>query len=275
MVRHLIAGFVTAVLAVAAARADPPGRFVSINLCTDELLLDLAGPGQIAGLSPLAAEAARRAGISLPAGARVLSGTAEEIMVIRPDAVLSSRFMRRQTREFIAARGIRLEEFDVIRTVADVRAQIVRAAALLGNEAKGAARTAELDAALERLRAARAGRPLRVLPLSRRGWSAGQATILGDLLAHAGLSHAGGEAGIGRFVSLEAALGSGADAILLSSDTPAAEDQGQALLAHPALARAFPRGRRILVPEALTVCGGPRLPEAIDMLAREIARLPG
>ena len=50
-------------------------------------------------------------------------------------------------------------------------------------------------------------------------------------------------------------------------------DQGEALLAHPALAALYPPDRRILLPERLTVCGGPSLPEAIDWLASEARRV--
>ena len=52
-----------------------------------------------------------------------------------------------------------------------------------------------------------------------------------------------------------------------------AEDQGRALLLHPALQTLYPPARRIVIPERLTVCGGPMLVEALDRLAAEIARV--
>ena len=44
----------------AADELRPAIRIISINMCTDQLLLDLATPAQIAGLSPFARDAARR-----------------------------------------------------------------------------------------------------------------------------------------------------------------------------------------------------------------------
>ena len=42
---------------------------------------------------------------------------------------------------------------------------------------------------------------------------------------------------------------------------------------HPALERFYPASKRIVIPEKLTVCGGPRLPEALERLASELERV--
>ena len=63
------------------------------------------------------------------------------------------------------------------------------------------------------------------------------------------------------------------DLILVTTPATVPGDQGEALLAHPALADLYPPDRRSLLPERLTVCGGPSLPEAIDGLASEARRV--
>ncbi len=269
-----------AVAAGLAAMASPVvaqslPRVASINMCTDQLLVDLARPEQIVGLSPFARDAVR-SWIAAKAGDfRILSGTAEEILILKPDLVVAGTFTRRATREFIRARRMRLEEFAVARTVADSKAQILRMARLVGAEDRGRQRAAELDAAMERLRRAAGGQPLRVLPLARRGWVAGQDSVVTDLLATAGLINAAGEAGrrSGGFMSLEEIVRLRPDAILVGREDDRAEDQGRALLLHPAIVDLFPPERRILMSEALTVCGGPMLVGAIDSLAAQIAAL--
>ncbi|MBB4201039.1 hypothetical protein GGD83_004869, partial [Rhodoblastus sphagnicola] len=55
--------------------------------------------------------------------------------------------------------------------------------------------------------------------------------------------------------------------------SPRAEDQGQAMLLHPALERDYPAARRIVIPEQLTICGGPMLPAALDRLSDAMARI--
>jgi iron complex transport system substrate-binding protein len=263
---------------VVPARADaprPPIRIVSINMCTDQLLLDLADRSQIIGLSPFVKDAARSWAAASAKGLPVLSGTAEEILILKPDRVLSGRFTRRATREFIRARGIPLDEFDAVRTLAETREQIMRVAALVGAPEKGLARIGELDAALERLKGAAAGRRLRVLPLSRRGWVSGSDSLMSELLGAAGLLNARGEDGPrgGGFMSLEAIIALKPDAVLVSRENLRAEDQGQAMLLHPAIQALFPPERRIVMPESLTVCGGPMLAEAMDRLASQIIKL--
>jgi iron complex transport system substrate-binding protein len=260
---------------VAVAQTAQPARVISLNMCTDQLLLDLAPPEQIAGLSPFAADTARsfmatRAG-SLP----ILSGSAEEVMVLQPDLVVSGTFTKRATREFIRARGVNLEEFAPVRTLAETKRQITRFGEITGATAKAAARNAEIDAALAELRTAASAQKLRVLPLARRAWVSGSNSLMSELLTQAGLVNAAGELGIrtGGRTTLEQIVMLKPDAILISRDDGEAEDQGRALLLHPAIQLLFPPERRIVIPERLTVCGGPMLADAMRALAGQISRL--
>lgn len=260
----------------AAAQAEPAApRILSLNMCTDQLLLDLAPDERIAGLSPYAADAARSHLAERARTLPILSGTAEEVMVLRPDLVVAGRFTKRATRDFIRARGLPLEEFDPVRSIAETKAQIARFGALAGAPEKAAARNAEIDAALAALKAAAAARPLRVLPLARRGWVSGANSLMSDLLAAAGLVNVAGELGIrsGGWATLEAIVLAKPDAVLMGRDDFAPEDQGQALLLHPAIRGLFPPERRLLMPERLTVCGGPMLADAMRVLAAQVARL--
>jgi iron complex transport system substrate-binding protein len=274
MVRRLIFAALAAILSFRTAMAADV-RIASINLCTDQLLLDLADPGQIVGLSPFARDAARSSAAAKAAGVPILSGTAEEIMFLAPSHVLAAPFMKRETRDLIRKIGVPIETFDIVRTVAEAREQIKRVARLVERPARGVARVEELDAALERLKAAGIRQRLRVLPYARRGWAAGRESLIAEMLAAAGLVHAGGEAfaATGSFVSLETVVYLRPDVLLITGSGEVAEDQGQALLLHPAVQALFPPERRIVIPERLANCGGPELVEAMDSLARQIGRL--
>jgi iron complex transport system substrate-binding protein len=52
--RHLAAMALMIGISTPQAHAAEPQRFASINLCTDQLLVTLADPDQILGLSPYA-----------------------------------------------------------------------------------------------------------------------------------------------------------------------------------------------------------------------------
>jgi len=252
-----------------------PLRIVSHNLCTDQLLLDLAQPGQIAGLSPYAAQAQRSYFADKARPFPILSGTAEDIVVLRPDLVVTGRFSKRETRAFLRARNVPMEEFDTALSIAETRRQITRFGEITGNTAKAADRLAELDAALAELRAAASATRLTILPLSRRAWVSGRESLVSDLLIQAGLTNAAAELGFrfGGFAHLETIVKLRPDAVLLTRDRIEPEDQGEALLLHPALRHLFPPERRLVIPESLTVCGGPMLAEAMRTLARQIRHL--
>jgi len=263
------------VLCAPAAAAGSNPRIASINVCTDQLLLALADPEQIVGLSPFSRDAARSWAAAEASRYRRLSGEAEDVLVLKPDLVVASAFTRRATRELLKDKGVRVVEFEVARSLQHAREQIRRMAELTGHPERGDAQVARLDAAVARARAAVSRQHHRVLPLSRRGWVSGTDSLVSSMLAEVGLSNAADSLGStgGGFASLETIVGMRPDFILVAEDSPVAEDQGQAFLLHPALERLYPPERRLVVPERLTVCGGPMLAEALERLTAEIARV--
>ncbi len=188
---------------------------------------------------------------------------------------------RRITQEMIRRQGLRIETFDIVGSLAEARAQLLRMGRLLGAEGRAEAMVSALDAARQRLRAAAATRPLRILPYSRRGWVEGSDGLIGEILREAGLMSAAGEAGLrsGGFLGVEALVALRPDALLLTDGGTLAEgggwaeDQGSALLLHPALARLYPEPRRLRLPGTRAICGGPGLIAAIDALAGQVAGL--
>jgi iron complex transport system substrate-binding protein len=259
----------------AFSQSPIPQRVISLNMCTDQLLLDLAPAGQIIGLSPFAKDSVRSWSAEKVQALPILSGSAEEILVLKPDLVVAGRFTRRATREFIRARGIPLEEFDPVRSINETKQQIIRFGEITGATEKAAQRVTEINNAVAQLRAVASAKRIIVLPLSRRGWVAGTQSLMSDILAQAGLSNAATELGfrVGGVVSLEAIVKVRPDAILITRNDGSAEDQGRAMLLHPALHELFPPERRIVIPEKLTVCGGPMLTEALRTLAEQIVGL--
>ena len=247
-------------------------------MCTDQLVLALADPDQILGLSAYARDPLLSFAAAEAANYPSLSGGAEEVLVLQPDLVLSGRYTRTVTRGFLKAKGIALAEFDVARSIADATGADPPGRRAARPEARAEAAIAAIDAAVARAKLTRAEaaphRRLSVLPLQRRGWVAGGRTLATDLLETLGLANAGAAfAATGGFVPLEKIVVQRPDALLLTREAVEAEDQGSALLAHPALETLYPPERRIYLPERLTVCGGPMLAEAIDRLAVELDRL--
>jgi len=259
---------------VSAHAAGLP-RVVSINLCTDQLLLPLADPAQILGLSRFshdawqswAADDARR----FPS----LSGGAEDVLVLKPDVVVASLFDKRSTRELLKAQGLRLAEFSVPRNLDEVKAQIREMGEIVRHQDRAEAEIARLDAAMMRARRAVEERRYSVLPLSRRGWVSGSDSLVSSLLTETGLFNVASDLGAGQggFASLEAIVNAKPDFLLVSEAGDRAEDDGRAFLLHPALERFYPPEKRIVIPQRLTVCGGVMLADALDLLVKELRRV--
>src|ERR1700682_2369798 len=144
-------------------------RIASMNVCTDQLLMPLADPEQILGLSrfsrdgwqSFAADDARRYPI--------LSGGAEDVLVLKPDIVVASLFDKRSTRELLKQKGIHLAEFSVPRNLDEVKVQIREMGEITGHADRATAEIARLDAAIARAHKTVADKHYSVLPLSRRG----------------------------------------------------------------------------------------------------------
>ncbi|HRK23800.1 MAG TPA: ABC transporter substrate-binding protein, partial [Beijerinckiaceae bacterium] len=142
--RRLLATLALTVIALLPAAARP--RVVSINMCTDQLLLALADPDQILGLSYLAREPSLSWYWREAVGFRSLSGTAEDVLPLRPDLVFSATILKAPTRTMLRATGLRVEEFASPRTIAEAITQIERAGALLDQPARAAAAIARIEA---------------------------------------------------------------------------------------------------------------------------------
>jgi len=270
----LMHALMAATLAVPASASAAAPRIVSMNICTDQLLLAIADPAQIMGLSRFSRDA--RQGLSDKArNFPLLSGGAEDILVLKPDVIAASAFDKRSTRELLKANGQNVVEFPIPRTLADVREQIRQMGDLTGHPERAAAEIARLDAAISAAKQAAAGKHFRMLPLSRRGWVPGRDSFVGAILAEAGLASAAGELGItfGGFVSMEEIIKLKPDFLVVSDAGERAEDDGRAFLLHPALERFYPRSKRIVIPERMTECGGVMLADALNALSAELKRV--
>ena len=264
-----------AMFASAPALAAGLPRVASMNVCTDQLLLSLADPAQIVGLSRYSRDAWQSFAAADARRYPILSGGAEDILVLKPDIVVASLFDKRSTRELLKAHGLQLAEFSVPRNIDEVKAQIRQMGEIVQHKDRAEAEIARLDAAMTRARLTVTDRHYSVLPLSRRGWVSGSDSLLSSLLSQTGLFNAAGSLGIaaGGYVSLEAIVKAKPDFLLVSEAGDRAEDDGRAFLLHPALERFYPPEKRIVIPDRLTVCGGVMLAEALDVLVAELKRV--
>jgi iron complex transport system substrate-binding protein len=263
-----------AALALCDAHADAPRRVVSFNVCADQLVVALADPAQIAGLSPYAADPALSVVAEEARKFRRLDWQAESTVPLAPDLVLVGSWDRAVTQRMLTRLGIRVERLDLVADVEAARAEIKRVATLLGHPERGEQLLTRLDAARARLAAVPRGPFSTALVIDHGRFSAGPESIAAALLKETGLRPPDGAPGsYGGFIPLERLLMLRPDVVFLKDPPAQAEDQGALYMTHPALRALYPPERRIALPERLSMCGGPALVAAFDYLADVMARL--
>jgi iron complex transport system substrate-binding protein len=257
-------------------RAEAPRRIVSFNLCADQLVLALADPAQIAGLSPYAVDASLSVMAERGVGFTRLDWDAESIVNLAPDLVLVGPSTR-PTRAMLKAMGIRVVEIGLISNLAAAQAQAREIGALLGHPGRGEALARDLAQAEARLAMAARKPPLTAMLVQRSGYSEGPASLVAAMLTIAGLrpppNAPAGFGGFGGYLSLEELLVDGPDVLVLQDPPRAAGDQGALFITHPALLARYGADRRIELPERYTQCGGPPLVQGLDYLAKAVGRL--
>jgi iron complex transport system substrate-binding protein len=271
----LCAGSAPAQAAQEDAQKAAPQRVVSFNLCADQLVLALADPSQIAGLSPYAADSALSVMADKAKDFRKLDWQAESTIALQPDLVFVGPNDRSMTRRMLTSQGLRVAEAGFVSDLDSARRQIREMAALLGHPERGERLLADLERARSRLAAASRKGGETALVVERGGYTQGPSSLAATLLSEAGLEPpAGAPAGYGGFLSLEKVLVVKADLVFLKDPPRAATDQGAMFLVHPAMRDLYPPERRVALPTRYTMCGGPALIAAFDYMADTMGKLP-
>jgi iron complex transport system substrate-binding protein len=273
LVRVAAAAFATCVAGTAAA-SEPPKRVVSLNVCTDQLAMLIAGEGQLRSVSYLARDPSASALAEQAAGYTVNHGLAEEVFLMHPDLVVAGTYTTRTTVDLLRRLGIRVEQFAPESSIDDIRANIKRMGDVLDRPKRAAELIAELDRGLAELAAARP--PNRSVALYyANSHTSGKSTLVGAIVDAAGLANIADRLGLAGTVELPLELLVLADPDLVVGDQEryAAPALAQENFVHPAYRVLLSKARHVVVPGRYTVCGTPFTLEAARIL-QDAARKP-
>jgi iron complex transport system substrate-binding protein len=262
---------VCAIASLPAMAATPiPRRVVSLNPCLDAILLSVADPAQIVALSHYSREPSQSAVAAEARRYPFTWGSAEEVVALRPDLVLTSGMGAAALTDILPRLGVREARFAVPATVAESLAQIARVAVLVGHPERGVALIARIRAALAAA-APRPGEPrLSALIYEYHGLASGPGTLMDALMKRTGFVNFAPRYGLRRTgdVPLDALIADPPQVLLAGRLAPNEPAWADRVLADPAL---HALGRDIKVetfPETLMFCGGPTLAPAASALAQ-------
>jgi iron complex transport system substrate-binding protein len=246
--------------ASAPAWAVPP-RIVSLNPCSDAILVEVADPAQIRALSAYSRDPAS-ASLMPGVAARFASthGTIEEVIALHPDVVIDGAFVAPATAAAYRRLGLRLATIGTQRSVADAIRDVRQLAALAGHRDRGEALVWRIEAALAAAAPPAGHPPVEAVLWEWGGIVAGSGTLTGELLERTGFANLPARQGYRQADNypIERLIAHPPRLLLTVGD--------DRMLHHPALA-ALSHTLRADFPAGLLYCGGPTIIRAAQRLA--------
>lgn len=258
-------------LAAPDASAAGPQRIVSLNVCTDQILVELVGRDRIAGVTHLAADATISAAADRLAGLPVTHGGAEDVLSRDPDLVIAGAYTTPATVDLLRRLGRRVLVVPLPQNLAGVRAAIAEIAAGVGEPEAGAKLVGDLDARIARVRVesdASKERPT-ALVYQVNNYVVGAGSVLDEALDIAGFRNGGRQ--MRTFASgqtdLEQLLSAPPDLLVLATSSDAYATVVGDNLRHPALRTLMRQIPSIVLPWPLWLCATQHIATAIERLA--------
>ena len=254
----------------AVAQGSPPARVVSMNLCTDQLAMLLAAPGQLISVSDLARDPLSSAMADQAAAYQVNYGQAEQIFLMKPDLVLAGTYSSLATVTLLRDLGIRVVQVAPVTSLDEASEQILVIGQALGQEEAAQALAAEFRQGIADL--TWEGPAATAAMYYPNGYTSGSGTLSDDVLIRTGFHNIGASAGLtgGGNLPLERLVMAQPQVVVTSTPYPGAS-RSEDLLTHPALEAIRAKAGVAATTDADWVCGTPHILRAMQAMrtARE------
>nr|WP_310525484.1 ABC transporter substrate-binding protein [Polymorphobacter sp.] len=249
----------------ATSAAAAPPRIVSINPCVDAVLMHVADPSQIAGISHYSKDS-RASSITAAQAARfpATSGTAEEVVALAPDIVIAGAHVDPATIAALRRMNIGLLQLGVPDSIAESNIQIRQIAAAAGHPDRGQRLVARIDAAVNA--AHTTGTPIPALIWQGGGLVPGTKTLADELLRTTGFHNLSADYGLKRWdvLPLEHLVARPPQVLFSVGDASGADR----MLSHPVFKPLAGHIAIRVYPVRLLHCGGPTIIDAVARLAQ-------
>jgi iron complex transport system substrate-binding protein len=254
----------------AHAQAPPkPTRIVSLDLCADQLLIELVERERIAAVTHLADDPDVSAIWEKAKGIPFTRGAAEDVLRHRPDLILAGPFGVASTVNLLRRLKANVVVVPLASDLDGVRTAVRIVAAAVGEEARGEVMIHAFDRRLARIAAA----PRATAPSAVVYQVGGAVSVAGNLadgvLAAAGFRNKAAEYRLtpGGQVPLELLAASPPDLLVLTSAADEYRTVVSDNLRHPMLGLLRRQRPSIEVPWRLWQCGTPHIADAVERLA--------
>lgn len=245
-----------------------PKRVVSMNLCTDQLAMLLAGPGQLLSVSNLTLETEGSVMVEEAQKYKINYGLAEEVFLMKPDIILAGFYTTRSSIALLQRLGFRVEIFPLAHSFDDIRNNIKKMGNLLNRNERADELIRDFDNALANFKVDKTTpAPLAALYYAN-SYTSGSNTLANDIVTAAQFKNLSSHLNLKGFrrFPLELLIYNTPDLIVTSqkwSDAPALAQQS---LQHPALVHLQKQSGLFPLADKYWICGTPFVTEAVRNL---------
>lgn len=252
---------------------------MSLNLCTDQMAMALAGPDQLISVSFLARDRTISPMWREAEHYSINHGRAEEVFLEKPDLVITGTFSQHNTTQLLRRVGIPVEEFSFDMTLETIPGEIRRMGGLLDQQKKAEAIASGFESDLAAVRKAQCEPRPTILAFEQNGISPGKDTLADSVFTTAGFRNLAAEAGLvgAAPFPLETVISNAPDVIVVQSRDEAAPTLGAYVPRHPAMKSLANTRIDAFLPPGSWSCNGPLIIDAVKALAKlrqEIAPCP-
>lgn len=245
-----------------------PTRIVSLNMCTDELVLRLADRPNVASVTWLSRDPKASNVANMASSVPVNHGLAEEIIPLDPDMVVAGTFTTRTAVAMLKQTQFRVTEFAIPKNLADVEQQIMDMARLLNEPARGRQLVDDMNRRMAALGAVNSPKRPTAMLFNPNGVTVGAGTLVDDIMNRAGLENVAAHMDLGNYmqIPLEVLVTSAVDVLIVDASRDGPPSLATEVLSHPVLSKLGARTQVVVLPSRLWSCGGPEVIEAIFRL---------
>lgn len=258
MIRALLALMIASLAQTAHAE---PRRIVSMNPCVDAILHAIAPHTNIAGISHYSQDpSATSVPLAWAKRYPVIGDTAEAVVALRPDLIITSIHTARATRLALERLGVPMLLLGVPGSIAESQQQISQIGAAISADAAASRLNARIDAAADAARTSKP--PAQALLRQLSGLVPGKGTLADELMRTAGLRNASADYGLSTWdiLPLEYLVARPPAALLVDVQSNPRASR------HPVLRRLAAHSAVHEYPDRLLRCGGPTIIPALARL---------
>lgn len=252
-----------------AGDASPPRRVVSMNLCTDQLAMMIADPGQLYSVSTLASDPAMSLMADQARAFRPNHGLAEEVFSMQPDLILVGAMTTRATVTMLKRLGFPVVEFPFETSFDDMRANIRLMGEVLHQTERASQLIERFDADLKQLQQQHQGPRRTAVLLHPHSYTSGGGTLANEILNAASFENVAKRLGLSSVskLPLEQLVLAAPDLVVTDTAWEEAPALAQKTFSHPALVALEAGSAKAVSATNRWICATPQLIDLIGELS--------